>query len=270
MLRGALNRGWVSSGCLKGRVMSLNTPRIRNLALVSCCSPPSLGRPSSSSSSCPPRLATPSKLCSCGCGIHGIHTRGDRELVEFLQEEIVAEKKTLQPNLPSHLGDFSVKGSSAELTLSRSFHDEKVTITLNVNHTVDQEDDGSVELSQDQTEGVLKSRPSFEVDIVIGSKTLSFTCSFVGPVDAQGGQEAAEDVFGINELTIYEGEWSETTYCVSGDILDGMMYDLLMNMLEERGITNEFAEQLSTLCSEYEHALYVGLLQRLQDFVKRK
>lgn len=182
----------------------------------------------------------------------------------------MAEKKTLQANLPAHLGDFTVKGTSAELTLSRSFHDEKITITLNVNHTVDQEDDGTAELNQDQTEGVLKSRPSFEVDVVIGSKTLSFTCSFVGPVDLQGGQEAAEDVFGINELTVYEGEWSEATYCVSGDILDGMMYDLLMNMLEERGITNEFAEQLSTICSEYEHSLYVGLLQRLQDFVKRK
>lgn len=30
------------------------------------------------------------------------------------------------------------------------------------------------------------------------------------------------DVFGINELTIYEGEWNEATYCVSGDILDGV------------------------------------------------
>lgn len=49
-----------------------------------------------------------------------------------------------------------------------------------------------------------------------------------------------------------------------------MMYDLLMNMLEERGVTNEFAEQLSTLCSDYEHSLYVNLLQGVQDFVKRK
>lgn len=210
-------------------------------------------------------------LCSCGCGIHGIHTRGDRELVEFLQEEIVAEKKTLQPNLPSHLGEFSIKASDAEITLTRSFHDEKITISLNVNHTVDTDGEGVAELNQDQTEGVLKSRPSFEVDITIGSKTLSFTCSYMSPGDFQdAGQNAGEDVFGINELTIYEGEWSEATYCVSGDILDGMMYDLLMNMLEERGVTNEFAEQLSTLCSDYEHSKYVDLLQRVQDFVKRK
>ena len=29
-------------------------------------------------------------------------------------------------------------------------------------------------------------------------------------------------MFGINELTIYQGEWDEATYCVSGDILDGV------------------------------------------------
>ena len=54
-----------------------------------------------------------------------IFSPGDRELVEFLQEEIVAEKKTLQPSLPSHIGDFTVKATHAELTLTRSFHDEK-------------------------------------------------------------------------------------------------------------------------------------------------
>ncbi|KAG0720503.1 Complement component 1 Q subcomponent-binding protein, mitochondrial [Chionoecetes opilio] len=148
----------------------------------------------------------------------------DRELVEFLQEEIVAERKTLQPNLPAHLGDFTVTVKDAEITLSRSFHDEKISITLNVNHTVDTDDEAAVELNQDQTEGSLKSRPGFEVDIAQGAKTLSFTCSYMtagGEVQA-GEQEAAEDVFGINELTVYEGEWSEATYCVSGDILDGM------------------------------------------------
>ncbi|XP_068243015.1 complement component 1 Q subcomponent-binding protein, mitochondrial [Palaemon carinicauda] len=214
----------------------------------------------------PQREFPTSTLCSCGCGIHGIHTRGDRELVEFLQEEILAEKKSMSPGVPSHIDDFAVKGRDAELTLTKSFHDEQITITLNVNHTVDSE--GPVEASQ---EADLRSKPSFEVDIKVGSKVLSFTCSYVNPGEALAeGHDQNEDVFGINELTIYEGEWEEDTYCVSGDILDGMMYDLLMNMLEERGISNEFAEKLSSLCSDYEHSLYVNLLQNVQDFVKRK
>jgi len=208
---------------------------------------------------------TNSKLCSCGCGIHGMHTRGDRELVEFLQEEIVAEKKALvSTSVPSHLDDFAVSTTKAEIKLTKSFHDEEITISLNVNHTVDNE--GPVELGEDQPDtGELKCRPSFEVDLKIGEQILSFTCSFTGPTEGE-----QEDVFGINEITMYEGEWGEEIYCVSGDILDGMMYDLLMNMLEERGITNEFAEQLSSLCSNYEHSMYVNLLQRMQDFIKRK
>lgn len=209
-----------------------------------------------------------SHLCSCGCGIHGLHTRGDRELVEFLQEEIVAEKKTVRGSIPQHLDDFAVKLKDAEVILTKNFHDEKITISLNVNHTVESEEQ---EINVEQTEEAnLTSRPSFEVDIQIGSKILSFTCSYTTPSDVVEGQDQVEDVFGISELTIYEGEWAESTYCVSGDILDGMMYDLLMNMLEERGITSEFAEKLSSLCSNYEHVLYVSLLQQVQDFVKRK
>jgi len=210
---------------------------------------------------------TNSNLCSCGCGIHGMHTRGDRELVEFLQEEIVAEKKSMvSTSVPSHLDDFAISATKAAIKLSKSFHDEEIAISLNVNHTVDNE--APVELSGDGEQpdtGELKCRPNFEVDINVGGQVLSFTCSFTGPVEGE-----QEDVFGINEVTIYEGEWAEEVYCVSGDILDGMMYDLLMNMLEERGITNEFAEQLSSLCSNYEHSLYVNLLQKVQDFIKRK
>jgi len=208
-------------------------------------------------------------VCSCGCGIHGMHTRGDRELVEFLQEEIGAEKKTMAGTIPSHLDDFKINLNNAEVTLTKNFHDEQITISLNVNHTVDS--DAPAEMSQDQGEAELKSRPSFEVDIKVGSRVMSFTCSYSGPSEIVEGQDqAGDDVFGINELTMYEGEWNEETYCVSGDILDGMMYDLLMNMLEERGITNEFADKLSNICSDYEHSQYVTMLQNVHDFIKRK
>lgn len=243
--------------CVRGSMATSSRALTRSLVVLS--SNTSCGRT-------PQHNFPATTLCSCGCGIHGIHTRGDRELVEFLQEEIVAEKKGMVDGLPSHLDDFAIKGKDAELILTKNFHDEQITITLNVNHTVDAE--GPVEGTQ---EADLKSRPSFEVDVKVGSKTLSFTCSYISPGEALAeGQDQGEDVFGINELTMYQGEWTEETYCISGDILDGMMYDLLMNMLEERGISNEFAEKLSNLCSDYEHSMYVSLLQNVQDFVKRK
>ena len=31
-----------------------------------------------------------------------------------------------------------------------------------------------------------------------------------------------DDVFGIDEVSIYKGEWNDKTYAVSGEILDGV------------------------------------------------
>ena len=68
---------------------------------------------------------------------------------------------------------------------------------------------------------------------------------------------------------MFEGEnWTEKRYAVAGDILDGYLYDLFMNMLEERGVNKDFAEKLSDYCSGYEHSLYISLLEDLQKFVK--
>ena len=43
-----------------------------------------------------------------------------------------------------------------------------------------------------------------------------------------------------------------------------------MNLLEERGVSNEFVEKLSDLATKREHDLYVSLLERLQAFVHGK
>merc|ERR1712150_125800 len=81
--------------------------------------------------------------------------------------------------------------------------------------------------------------------------------------------EVTDDVFAIDEVTMFEGEnWNKKTYAVAGDILDGYLYDLFMNMLDERGINKEFVEKMSDFCSSYEHERYISLLEDLQKFVK--
>lgn len=45
------------------------------------------------------------------------------------------------------------------------------------------------------------------------------------------------------------------------------LYDLLMNFLEERGISNEFVEKLSDFSTAYEHSLYIALLENTKKFV---
>jgi len=48
------------------------------------------------------------------------------------------------------------------------------------------------------------------------------------------------------------------------------LYDLLMNLLEERGISNEFVEKLSDFSTAYEHSMYIALLENTKKFVSGK
>lgn len=129
---------------------------------------------------------------------------------------------------------------------------------------MDTEEEPEISPEQEKPEfGEMKSKPTFEIDIKKGNKTLSFTCSFLQG-EAQEGEY--NDVFGIDELTIYEGEHSEKVYAVAGDVLDGYLYDLLMNFLEEKGCSNEFAEKLSDFSTAYEHSSYIALLESLSKF----
>lgn len=140
----------------------------------------------------------------------------------------------------------------------------RITISFNVNHTVDTEDEPDISAEQEKPEfGEMKSKPQFDVEIVRDKKTLSFTCSFLQG-EAQEGEY--NDVFGIDELTIYEGEWTDKVYAVAGDVLDGYLYDLLMNFLEEKGVSNDFVEKLSEFSTEYEHQSYISLLESLSGF----
>lgn len=205
--------------------------------------------------------------CSCGCSGHRIHTKGERELVEFLTEEIVAEKKAQKvKTIPTQIDGFNVKLNGADVELSRETKTEKIVISFNVNHTVDTDEDPDIDPNAEKSDlGEMKSKPTFEVDIVKGKKTLSFTCSFL-----QGGsttdQEGYNDVFGIDEITLFEGEWNDKCYAVAGDVLDGYLYDLLMNILEEKGISNEFAEKLSDFATAYEHSSYIRMLEEVSKF----
>ncbi|XP_053691674.1 complement component 1 Q subcomponent-binding protein, mitochondrial, partial [Sabethes cyaneus] len=189
----------------------------------------------------------------------------ERELVEFLAEEIVAEKKVQKKEtLPKEIGGFQIKLNGADIEMEKITAREKILISFNINHTVDAEDEAEITASGDKPEfAEMKSKPQFEVDIVKGTQTLSFTCSFLRG-EVQEGEY--NDVFGIDEITLFEGEWSDKTYAVAGDVLDGYLYDLLMNLLEEKGISNEFVEKLSNFSTYYEHSSYIELLEGISKF----
>jgi len=190
----------------------------------------------------------------------------DQDLSKFLSEEIQSEKKRSRP-LPK-LDGWKVKTEGSEVTLTKDVGGgEQVVITLNVNHTVDSvtPDDGSEEAPE------MMSQPQFEVDLIKpGGKTLSFTCNYINPQEnPEGGEEGMDDLFEITEVTMFEGDnHGDECYAVAGDILDGYLYDLLMTMLEERGVDNGFAERLSEWCSAYENSKYISLLEEMDKWTK--
>nr|CAG4637236.1 EOG090X0APE [Ceriodaphnia reticulata]SVE73105.1 EOG090X0APE [Ceriodaphnia reticulata] len=211
-------------------------------------------------------------LGSCPCGnCRGVHTRGDKELIEFLSEEIAAEKKNSKSKVINNLDGFDVKHNGSEIVLSKKFNDEQIEVTVNVNHSVDADIvEGDLNTKSDHApQAEMKSRPHFEVKLIKGNQVTRLACSYI----QDGGEpveDAPNDIFTIDELAVYEGNHNDQTYAVAGDILDGYMYDLLMNLLEERGVSNEFAEKLSDLATKRENDLFINLLEKLQSFVQGK
>ena len=64
----------------------------------------------------------------------------------------------------------------------------RIVVSFNVNHTVDAEDEAEIDPNADKPEfAEMRSKPQFEIDIVRGSQTLSFTCSFLQG-EAQEGE----------------------------------------------------------------------------------
>uniref|UniRef100_A0A1L8E2Y3 Putative complement component 1 n=1 Tax=Nyssomyia neivai TaxID=330878 RepID=A0A1L8E2Y3_9DIPT len=214
--------------------------------------------------------SNPSIGCACGCGSKFIHTKGERELVEFLTEEIVAEKKAQKvKSIPTELEGFKVNVNGSEVELTKQAEKETIKISFSVNHTVDTEEEAEIDPAMDKPNlAEMKSKPQFEIDIIKGTQTLSFTCSFL---QNQGEDaEGYNDIFGIDELVLYDGEWKDDNYAVAGDVLDGYLYDLLMNLLEEKGISNEFVDKLCEFSTHFEHSQYINLLERLSKFAVSK
>ena len=89
------------------------------------------------------------------------------------------------------------------------------------------------------------------------------------PTEEKFNLDCISDVFAIDEVTMFEGDnHSDACYAVAGDILDGYLYDLFMNMLAERGIDADFADELSEWCSSHEHGQYIHLLTELEKWSK--
>lgn len=105
------------------------------------------------------------------------HSTGEKELVEFLTDEIKVEKSTQKP-IPTEIDGFKIVLNGSDVELTKQNDKEKIQVNFNINHTVDVADERELE-SDEKVMAEMKSTPNFEVDIIRGGKTLSFTCSFL-------------------------------------------------------------------------------------------
>lgn len=182
----------------------------------------------------------------------------EQELTDFLVSEIDLEKESQKSSLPK-MADWKVSTNGSEITLTKQFNQEEITIKANVCYSVDA-------ANPDVDNGQMVCKPDFAIEIKKGSQILGLNCSYIQDEENMDEGQRLEDDFQINEISIYEGEFQKQSYAISGEVIDGNLYDLLMNVLEGRGIDQQFAKNLVEYATAYEHGLYVGLLENMKKF----
>jgi len=195
-------------------------------------------------------------------------TQGDQELAEFLSEEINLEKEALVHNVLPRVKGFQSEITGSEVTLTKDYDGEKIVVKFNINNTVEDE---TPEMEEEETpqDKDLKSRPKFQIDLTRRGQTLTFLCCFTEEIQPETDQPEQEDLIEIEEFYIHDGSGDEspTQYVASADIIDGDLYNLFMNMLDDRGISSDFAKEIVELSTAHEHKLYIKTLEDIKQFL---
>jgi len=195
-------------------------------------------------------------------------TQGDQELAEFLEEEINLEKEAQVHTAMPRVKGFQTEITGSEVALTRQYDGELITVKFNINNTVEDETPPEMEEENPQDKD-LKSKPKFQVDLSRKGQTLTFLCCFVEGEEPTPEQAEQEDAFEIEEFYIHDGSGDEspTQYVASAGIIDGDLYNLFMNMLDDRGISKDFANELIDLSTAHEHKLYIKTLEDIKKFL---
>ncbi|XP_052798029.1 complement component 1 Q subcomponent-binding protein, mitochondrial-like isoform X1 [Mya arenaria] len=211
-----------------------------------------------------------------------VQTEADSKLGEFLSEEISREKETV-PEVISKVEGWEVETDGAGVILRKKFNDERfadegVKVEFDVNDSVDS---GSLYDAPPEAEGgsevpPMVSRPPFEVEIKKKSgRTLTFMCEFTAQEPPYEGQneEGIEDQFQIVEVRVDQPSETgtiENFYSHSSAVMDGNLYEMLMDMLDERGIDDNFINKMVDFATSYEQQQYLNFLQKLRDVIQEK
>lgn len=210
-----------------------------------------------------------------------LHTKVDKDLSVFLKSEVEAERQLSK--VPQHgpgVPGFEVKTEGANVTLTKQHGSESVCVKFNVNGVLDTEEGEEGEETQSNAPD-MRARPDFVVEVKKpNGRILAFTCRLYSEDTASepsSNTPPMEDKYEIESFTILnpedvdeDGVWDDDIYMADGSIIDGQMYDLLLGFLESRGINSEFIDNFMDYATHYEHNNYIGLLEKLKDFIEEK
>ncbi|BFZ04568.1 hypothetical protein BsWGS_07607 [Bradybaena similaris] len=199
----------------------------------------------------------------------------EKDLSTFLEKEIKFENSKSSDKLPKIAG-FEITTNGGDVTLTKSSQGERIVIKLSVNGEVDSYSPNSAPQEENEPPQMV-CRPPFHVEITKGKTVLALQCSFPSayPEDEEEygkerpADEQISDQFEVQEIAIHDGEWTDSTYAISTETMDPELFDLLMDLLDERGINDEFVEHLIDFCTAYENKQYVSFLQNLKSFVDK-
>lgn len=205
---------------------------------------------------------------------------------EILEREIEDEQAELGQQLSTdQFPGFSVETDHAEVKLTRKVGSETLTVRFNVSSSLNEwptegqepnvngpsgnENNPSQQQTEDDFKTELLSMPDFQVQISKGKSTLEFSCYFEqADSDEEMGQTYLQDpIFNVDEIVLYESEPKQTEFAVNAEYFHEDLQTSLLAYLAERGIDDRFAKNLVQFATSYEKKQYIGLMQRLKNFV---
>merc|ERR1712212_988147 len=195
-----------------------------------------------------------------------LHTDSDRELTSFLQEEIEAEKEQIV-QIPK-IGKYKMSKKGTLVTLRQKMDDEIVEISFDINKNLNV----PIEMEEGaEDEGLppIVSYPEFAVVITKSSgQTLRLNCNSA-PVDHQEEEEEMPELLRIESAQSYHIDTDvSTVYEAEAESMDATMYDILLSVLRDRGVDDDFTQDLVDFSSAVEGQYYLEHLERLSKFAR--
>ncbi|XP_065216634.1 uncharacterized protein LOC135842886 isoform X2 [Planococcus citri] len=196
----------------------------------------------------------------------------EKQLLEHVEQEIAQPQG--EQKADSEVCGFEKKVDKSDLIFSKSLPNEKILVSFNTNHYVKAED--YKEPIGNETDGEPfehKINPNFRVEIQRkNNATLGFECILTqNRTDENHVQECPDtSMFIIRNYAFNKGQLNENNYqcCGVGNVRDAALYNIMKNLLREKGICDEFLSAVIFHSKIHETDNHSCFIKNLKKFIK--